>query len=217
MNWTVPRAWAGETAFILGGGPSLSAVDCNQLRGQRVIAINNSWELTPWATVLYFCDAKWFKRYTPKDPVLASYKSNGEAIKVQFRGEYVVTISEISDLIVKRLKNSGRSGLETDAGGLRHGSNSGYQAMNLAVLFGAARIVLLGYDMKVDGDRTNWHEGHGAPVETVDHRITQTFLPYFKELVEPLRLAGVEVINATHGSALKLWPYRPLEEILAET
>jgi hypothetical protein len=38
--------------------------------------------------------------------------------------------------------------LSRDARSLAHGGNGGYQAINLAYLAGAARIVLLGYDMK---------------------------------------------------------------------
>jgi hypothetical protein len=35
-------------------------------------------------------------------------------------------------------------------------------------------------------------------------------------LVEPLRNAGVEVINATLDSALTCWPSKPIEEALEE-
>ena len=56
--WSIPPEWTGETAFLLGGGPSLKGFNAECLRGRRVIAINNSWELAPWADVLYFCDEK---------------------------------------------------------------------------------------------------------------------------------------------------------------
>ena len=109
---------------------------------------------------------------------------------------------------------TGGTGLEADSGGLRHGSNGGYQAINLAYHFGVKRIVLLGYDMTANG-ATHWHKGH--PTTKIDeYRRTLEFamLPKFPPIVEPLKAAGVEVINATPGSALKCWPFRPIEEML---
>ena len=44
------------------------------------------------------------------------------------------------------LKNTGQRGLERQRTGLRTGLNSGAAAINLAVHFGATRILLLGYD-----------------------------------------------------------------------
>jgi hypothetical protein len=41
-------------------------------------------------------------------------------------------------------------------------------------------------------------------------------LPIFVSLQEPLRKAGVEVVNCTVNSALKVWPYRPLGQVLQE-
>jgi hypothetical protein len=43
-----------------------------------------------------------------------------------------------------------------------------------------------------------------------------SMLPCFDSLVEPLKDAGVEVINVTPDSALKCWPCRSLEELLSE-
>ncbi len=200
--WSVPPEWTGETAFLIGGGPSLRGFDASILRGRRVIAINNSWELAPWADVLYFCDYKWWEWH-------------GDKVTEGFEGRYIVTPSQIlKDPRGRLVTLTGGTGLETDPGGLRHGSNGGYQAINLAYHFGAKRIVLLGYDMTAD-KRTHFHDGH--PTTKMDaYRRTLEFsmLPKFPTIVEPLKKAGVEVINATPGSALKCWPYRPLEEIL---
>jgi hypothetical protein len=115
---------------------------------------------------------------------------------------------------VKTLRLTGATGLEDDPGRLRHGSNSGYQAINLAYHFGAKRIVLLGMDMHTDG-HCHWRK---RTVETTpgdfNQTLRQTMLPKFNSLVEPLREVGVEVFNATPGSALTCWPLCTLEEFL---
>jgi hypothetical protein len=212
--WSVPRIWPGETVFLLGGGPSLRGFDPSVLDGRRVIAINNSWELKPDADVLYFCDSSWWTRKKPKAEALAGYGRNGDAVKAHFRGEFVVTIGDLIDPRVKRLRNGGKTSLSGDPSALKHGTNSGYQAINLAYLFGASRIVLLGYDMRTEGNATHWHAGHGHGAAVVEHKLAKVFLPYFPALVQPLADAGVEVINATPGSALQCWPHVPLADIL---
>lgn len=212
--WRAPREWEGETVFILGGGPSLRGFSADALSGRRTIAVNNAWELKSDADVMYFCDSSFWLRKKPKAEALAGYATNGDAVKAHFRGRYIVSISDIRDPAVKHLRNAGKSGLSLLPDRLFHLTNSGAQAMNLAVLFGASRIVLLGFDMRTDGDRTHWHEGHGRPAAEVNHHCAKVFLPHFLKLVEPLAAAGVEVLNATPGSALTCWPHVPLAEIL---
>lgn len=228
--WTVPREWSGETAFILGGGPSIGSVDVSRLPG-RIIAVNNSWELRRDADVLYFCDADWWERKAnsrfnkrPKSPDLDSYPTNAATIREHFKGKYIVTISDARGPELRRLRILPRQGLNPQAlstkpDHLAFGSNGGYQAMNLAALFGAARIVLLGFDLRVEKDaagkivRTHWHQGHGHPPGVQDAKLTG-MRKHFARLVEPLKAAGVEVINASVGSALTCWPMRTIEELM---
>jgi len=92
------------------------------------------------------------------------------------------------------------------------GGNSGYQAVALAVHFGAARIVLLGYDMRNDGKRTHWHGNHvrlGNPIPTK----FRDWLAHF-ELLKCQLPKGVTVINATPDSALRCFPMMSLREAL---
>jgi len=58
--WTVPRLWPGETVFIIGGGPSVRGQNIEALRGRRVIAINSSYLVAPWADYLIFADERWW-------------------------------------------------------------------------------------------------------------------------------------------------------------
>lgn len=202
--WTVPPEWTGETCMILAGGPSLRGFNTYCLAGLRVIAINESYRLCPWADVLYWADTKWWDRR----------KADVAAV---FQGRYIMTVAEKVDGTVKQLRNTGVEGFDPDPGALRTGANSGYQAIHLAAHFGAKRIVLLGYDMRIVGPLTHWHEGHpGQQPHSLQATLTQTFLPKFQGLVDPLAERGIEVINATPGSALKCWPQRSLDSVLAE-
>lgn len=185
----------GETVFILGGGPSLRGFSMEPLQDHRVIVINDSFRLAPWADCLYFCDMKW-------------WRNRGEEAILTFTGRHIITMDNQIPGITS-LRNTGTRGLETDPSGLRHGHNSGYQCINLAYHFGAKRIVLLGYDMHPTDGRLHWNTDRTE--RTMDF---VNMLPHFITLKEPLERAGVEVINATPGSALAVWPYRSLESLL---
>lgn len=210
--WTVPREWTGETAFLLGGGPSLLGFDASVLRGRRVIAINNSYLLAPWADVLYYADRSWWLAHRDEWIDQAGVRQPGA--RALFTGKYRVSIGTSEDC-TNRLRSTGASGLESNPSCLKHGSNSGYQCIGLAAHFGVSRIVLLGYDMRVDGARTHWHPGH--PNHTPDRQqrsLEHVFLPRFASLVAPLAAAGIEVLNATPRSALTCWPIVALDQVL---
>src|SRR5262245_60675939 len=60
IYWGVPQEWAGETAFVVAGGPSVLDIDLEQLRGRNVIVINSSIYPISWAQYRYFGDFRWW-------------------------------------------------------------------------------------------------------------------------------------------------------------
>ena len=203
---SVPRIWPGETVVILGGGSSLTQPDVNLCRGHaRVVAVKEAHQLAAWADVLYAADAKWWRHYHPR----VTFDGLKYAIE-QAPDQPPTDWSQWPDVQV--LRNTGAEGLELDPTGLRTGYNSGYQAVNLAVHFGAARIVLLGFDMWNGPDgRQNWFGWH--PLHTPSPY--PIFLQAFASLVDPLKAAGVQVVNASRFTVLKAFPQVPLEEAFA--
>lgn len=191
----VPKLWAGETVVCLATGPSLTVDDVNYVRDKaKVIAINNAYQLAPWADVLYACDAKWWHWHRGV-PSFQGLKYSLDPMSRAFKG-------------VQILDKTGQEGLEVLPTGLKTGSNSGYQAINLAVHFGAVRILLLGYDMH-GGHFFGTHPDHSAPPFDI-------CLPKFATLVQPLARLGVLVINCTRKTKIPetVFPRMPLEEAL---
>lgn len=189
----VPKLWPGSTVVCLGTGPSLTADDVNAVKGKaKVIAINNAHTLAPWAEVLYACDNKWWNWHKGV-PEFTGLKFSMDE---RARGVPGVQI----------LRNSGADGLELEPSGLKTGSNSGYQAIGLAVHFGAQRVLLLGYDM----------EGRHFFGEHPDKSVPpfQICLEKFKTLVEPLRKLGVDVINCSRATKLDCFPKMAIEDAL---
>jgi hypothetical protein len=202
--WSVPRSWYGETCFIVAGGPGLIGFDRSWIEGRgRIIVINDSFRLIPDADVLYFHDTRWWNRRRTE-------------VTHCFTGQ-IVTMENPKLERCRSLRDLGQLGLSEDPTGLKNGDNGGYQAINLAYLFGVRRIVLLGYDLQVLNGRTHWNndcESFGETPEACDRKLQKDFVPCFAYLVAPLRKANVEVINCTPSSALPYWPIQSLSETL---
>lgn len=190
--------------MLLGTGPSLSAADVSSVRGRaRVIAVNGAVDLAPWADVLYSSDQMfWLSRNGM--PTFAGLKYGIAERKLRsfsFRGYPDIQI----------LNNTGPLGLETDPRGLRHGKNSGFAAINLAVHLGAARVLLLGYNLGPVAKRLHFD---GTPGRGANY---DRFARAFPTLVEPLKRLGVEVLNCTSPTRLTCFPSASLPDVLSRS
>lgn len=108
-------------------------------------------------------------------------------------------------------------GLCLDGMAIHRGGNSGYQALNLAVLFGAARVILLGYDMKHGaGGEVHWHGVHPAGLANPTRAGTlEGWANAFPHAARDAKRIGVEIVNATADTALTCFPRMTIEEALA--
>lgn len=207
MSWSVPRIWAGQPCFILGGGSSLRGFDASILRGRgRVIGIKEAGlTMAPWCDALYWADKFWCDGDS-------KHPANGPRLHLH-KGKFKITRGPVSNAKghdVKVLISDQKGGLSTDPtkiGGVCSGGNS----INLAYLFGCDPIVLLGFDMKGD----NW-DGRPRRAQK-DKAYEQRFMPAIARMAAPLQQHGVTVLNATPGSALGCFPKITLEEVLART
>jgi hypothetical protein len=202
MN-TVPRLWPDSTIAILASGPSLTREDVEFCRGRaRTIVIKETVQLAPWADVFYAPDKKFFEYNGHEGTKMLDGFAGLRFTLDHFVNADVATYLQIGD----------RRGLSLNPTTLNTGYDSGFACINLAVLLGASRVVLLGYDMKPgpNGESHAWgeHSWRTRPPFAL-------MLPEYPSLVEPLRAAGVTVINATKDSALACFPYQPLAEALA--
>lgn len=190
MQWQVPRAWEGETAFVLGGGRSLDLVDVGRLReAGRVIAVNDAGLVrAPWADVLYFADAKWLN--WNRDEL---HRFTGSRLVTR------MTETPAAGREVLQVHRDKVNGLSRDPGAVA-GWCSGSNAINLAFLFGARRIVLLGFDMRPG----RWHDRHKRRSKPTIY--ADRFIPALERMARELRTEGIDVVNATPGSALACFP-----------
>lgn len=116
---------------------------------------------------------------------------------------------------MRRLRhdNEERTGLSLSPGRLNTGGNSGYQAVNLAVLLGAARIILLGYDMKPSATGAlHCHPDH--PDRNPHAAQLALWAGRFRSMLPDLGRMKVEVVNCSRETAIDCFPQAPLEAVL---
>jgi hypothetical protein len=99
------------------------------------------------------------------------------------------------------------------ARGYRSFGNSGANAVSLAVVLGAWRVVLLGYDCQLTGGRSHHHGDHPAPFSNCD-KLPQ-WPEQFARLSRWASARGIPVANATRESALTCFDRLPLDVALS--
>lgn len=102
------------------------------------------------------------------------------------------------------------TGLSLDPEYLVTGSHSGWQALNVAVLAGAKRIILLGFDARepaTDKDG-HWFGSHPTPTPTAAYK---AYRLAFSAGAAAVKAAGVEVINCSPNSAIDSFPKADLK------
>jgi len=194
--------WSHRVVAIVASGPSAKKEDLEQLRGRvAMLAIKANVELAPWADAVYGCDFAWWKH------------KKGLA---DFRGLKVAW----DEKVIARYPDIRRIGIETSQdrvypidnrhyrmvfdhpGTLGNGGNSGYQALNLAVQFGARRILLIGFDMHDRGGAHWYGRNHWDRCGNPDEGSFRRWLKAFDVAAADLEERGVQVINVSPLSAL---------------
>jgi hypothetical protein len=204
---TVPKLLPnGGTVLVLGSGPSLTKADVEFAapRVDAVIAVNDAYKLAPWATALYAADGHW---WTWHEGAKAHTSVRGVRYPA-FTGhlKYCLKRTPYPDVLV--LKKGPETGLSLDSGTVALGRNSVYQAVNVGIHFGGTRVLLLGVDMQGE------HFFGRHPNNTLPP--FATCIQRFETMVKPLKAAGVEVINCTRKTALKVFPCVALEDAAGE-
>jgi len=196
---SVAPIWAGQAAVVAASGPSLRREQLDRVRGRaRVLAVNDAWRLAPWADALYACDGAWWDHHGGVAGFAGAKWTQDAAAAARWG--------------LRRVASVDASGLSFDPALIHQGMNSGYQALNLALHFGARAVVLLGFDLRlVDGRRHFFGDHPGALNKRSEYR---RWCAAFEEAAPFLVRAGVTVMNATPDSALTCFPAVPLEDAL---
>jgi hypothetical protein len=197
--WKVPKdLWHRKTVAILASGPSLLQSQLDVVRAAEIpsVAINNTFQRAPWASMLYAADVSWWMTYS--------------STALLFEGLKVTSGDEVPFAAVKHLKVTGLRGYDQDPGSIRTGMHSGYQALHIALRAGASRVLLLGMDMTAERG-SHWHGDHPKGLANAHESMYDKMRELFKTILPPVKTLGVEVINCSLHSKLELFEKRPVE------
>lgn len=163
--------------------------------------MNTSFRAAPWADVLYACDNTWWQEYFPE-------------VATGFKGAELWTVAPgaRNAFKISWVHGAKMRGLSRKPGEINTGMNSGYQAIGLAHMWGAKKILLLGYDMQRTGGRVHWHADHprklGNGGRFSDWAVEMGYLAS-----DALKI-GVEIINCSRQTALRCFPRSTIQEQL---
>lgn len=195
MIWNVPEMWDGADVFIIGGGTSLIDFDFSPLRNENVIGCNDAYILGhEICDVCVFGDAAWYQIHGRR---LAQFLGLTIALVTPKKYGFPPWVRMLHKL-VEGVSNKGNE--------VGWNKNTGAAAVNLAALFGAKNIFLLGYDMDLGKKgRSNWYENEkDEPRE----ELYSIFLDRFKMVRKGMafHFPDVKIINLNEKSKLNCFP-----------
>ena len=167
--------------------------------------MNDSWRLLPNCAHLYACDFRWWGHYCAD--IIRDYDGTcwTQDVAWEEKGKKV----DPAQWGIKELISLDKPGLSTEQGVIHRGGNSGYQALNLAYLLGATRILLLGFDMSMEGKKRHWFGDHPEGIGLSSNY--NNFITYFKT-INPAEY-GIEIWNVSRRTALGHFPRYNLDDL----
>lgn len=174
-----------NTFVCIASGPSLTRADCELVKaaGLPVIAVNNSWQLLPGAAVVFASDLSWWNEYGTTIPTAAERWTTCPLAAQRHQ--------------LQQFKSRF----------LTQSYNSGQLAIELAVSRGARRVLLLGYDCSLRAG-THWHGNH----ENIRNPTADSVKRWREEFARLQQwAAGIEIINCSRETALKIFPRSTIE------
>ena len=215
MFWKPTKLWDNETAVIIGGGPSLKTFPWHLLAAKaksgavRVLGCNDAYLLGDWVDICYFGDLDWYNKHQRdlnrfKGLVVSCCPRPLNGDNKPYFLPYPVHMLE-RDMVDE---------FHVEGPSVGWFGNTGASAVNFACQLGVRKIVLLGFDMKLDADGSaNWHPNLITPA-------TNEVYPYFMTGFK-LCAAGVakhfpdvKVVNATPGTVMETFPVVGWKEVL---
>ena len=224
---SIPRRFPGEVAIVAGTGPSLTPEvieTCNAARADgkaRIFTANRAHEVLD-TDVIHACNWEFYDTYGDRLKDKDCDKWTSHPSLKDSRPDWLLWI-----------EGRWEPGLSKDPNYIHYHHGSGPQLVNIAYLYGCHRLILVGWDMRYPGKLDNSNKNYAGPrhffadpgyppgedVLTVTHwSKTDDSGKKFglireMETIHPADY-GIEIINATPGSAMECFPMADLESCL---
>lgn len=200
----IPEKYTGEAAVLFATGPSLNKKDIDLVKKYhsegivKAFGCNDSYRVVSFLDVLYACDGRWWDYHY--DKVKATCKADLWTQELYTRKKH-------KDINYTPGKFA--QGVSLNPNIIHYGSNSGFQLLNIALLMGVRKFLLVGYNMGVNGN-THFFGMHPAECSKGPSPWPK-FIQAFKTIQPKVRN---NIINCTEPSGLTFLKYMDLEEAL---
>lgn len=189
-----------QTAYIIGGGPSLSKFDFEKLRGLPCYGANKSALAAPWGHLI---------------SIDSSFIENSVQTIHRFGDRaHLAPIERLQgDIPSARYyrRTKGRDLFESRPDELP-GLNSGFAAFAKAVRDGFTRIALLGFDMNYEWG--HFHSGYQWSLGVQSKGTISLWIEDLEQAAHECRRRGLTVVNFSPNSAIQGFPKRSLDTIV---
>jgi hypothetical protein len=211
--------WQGQDVFVIGGGPSLKSFNTDRLAGLPTIGCNDAYLLGERVVAFaLFGDIGWYNLHKER---LAKFTNPKVTCNRRCFGEPDILVLKrdsilVSETVAGKHFHSRIYGLTTDPSRVCWNSNTGATAVNMALLAGAKRVILLGFDMKLSEEgKPNWHPN---PLNAGKAERYLVFMKAFNQIAaeQPVKFPEAVILNATPDSAMKCFPAVDIDDILGE-
>jgi len=201
--WDPSPIWKGDDAYIIGGGDSLHRFDWDLIKGENTIGCNGAYRHGAHiCRIVMFGDILWWDKI-------------GRHKLPEYGGMVVSVCRKLKpgpdQNWVLRLKHHDRRELAT-SGAITWYGNTGAAALHLALILGARRVFLLGFDMKLGGsqdptrrDKANYHDER---YEDSKAEVYPRFMRQFADLESSRKVMfpDREIWNVSDVSELNVFP-----------
>lgn len=176
--------------FCIASGPSLTKEDCKLVAstGVKILAVNNSWELTPRCNFLFAGDLKWWDAYATKVPAKIIKFTSSKKAAVKHRVNFFPASGPF---------------------------NSGMRAIMWALRNGFKNIVLLGFDCSLKND-IHWHGAHDIKLglSNPDAARVKKWHTHFLDVRAHSERVGANILNCSRYTELGCFSLASLESVL---
>lgn len=205
MLQRISKEW-DDVCVVAASGPSLTQEIADGLIGIPTVAVNDAYQLFPWADILYACDARWWDYHKGvrwfRGGRMSSHGRGNE--KEECAAKYGLTL----------VAGKEGDGFSSCPKVIHYGGNSGFQAINVALhkIGFRGKIALVGFDMRVVGGKRHFFGDHPAPMKrSTDY---SKWFGFFDRAAQLLPNT-VEVVNCTPGSELPSFPKARIRDVVS--
>lgn len=203
-----PRGWAD--CVVAAPGPSLTEAVAETVAARaddcRLVVVNDAYMRLPSADVLYAGDARWWDL---RGPTCEFSGERWSVHEVKLTDKLAIA-ARYGVRLVAGSRQIDAPGFSLDPRRIHYGNSSGFQAINLAIHFGAKRILLVGFDMRTPGPGELRHFNGEYPDPSMNCAKYEHFLPAFVAAARTLP-PTIRIVNCTPRSALRCFPMGDLE------